>query len=396
VDAVDPAPQETPSWRRRGTWIAAAGAVVLIAILAVAAASWHFSDQVLVPDHSGWPEDVEVEAVSSHSVVLERTEETERPGFYGLTWQGGHAVGGRPIASDADTVTRRLRDVHGYLVPGLKVGIDWNVYAGNPRSALGLPFTRVPIADELGPMPAWLVPGTSRTWAIVVHGINSSPQTDLRIAPALHREGMPSLLISYRDDAGAPSSPDGLHHMGLTEWRDLQAAARYALAHGARRLLLVGYSMGGAIVGQFMERSPLANRVAALVLDAPAIDWKSTLAFNAREMGLPSFTATPLEWAINTRIDADWEQLDMRDHPDSFRLPVLLFHGTQDDIVPIETSDEFAAELPRWVTYYRVPRAGHTQAWNVKPALYELRLRNFLRKALKANRARPSRSGSKS
>jgi len=396
VNTVDPVPQGTPWWRKRGAWIAGAAAVTLIAVLAVAAASWHFSDRVLVPDHSGWPEDVEVEAVSPRSVVLERTEETERPGFYGLTWQGGHAVAGQPIASDPDTVTRHLLDVDGYLVPDLKVGIDWNVYAGNPRSALGLPFTRVPIADELGSMPAWLIPGSSRTWAIVVHGINSSPQTDLRIAPALRRADLPSLLISYRDDAGAPSSPDGLHHMGLTEWRDLQAAARYALAHGARRLLLVGYSMGGAIVGQFMERSPLAHRVAALVLDAPAIDWKSTLAFNAREMGLPSFTATPLEWAIGARIDADWEQLDMRDHPGAFQLPILLFHGEQDDIVPIETSDEFAEELPRWVTYYRVPRAGHTQAWNVGPALYERRLRRFLRKALNANRARPSRSGSKS
>jgi uncharacterized protein len=49
---------------------------------------------------------------------------------------------------------------------------------------------------------------------------------------------------------------------GLTEWRDLAAAAQYALARGARRLLLVGYSMGGAIVVSFLEHSPLAARVA--------------------------------------------------------------------------------------------------------------------------------------
>jgi pimeloyl-ACP methyl ester carboxylesterase len=395
VDAVEPATQPAPLWRKRSARIAVAIAIALGVLAVGAAISWHFSDQVLVPDHSGWPEDVEVEAVSPRSVTLERSDETTRPGFFGLTWQGGHVVAGPLVASDKDSVTRRLRDVDGYLVPGLKVGIDWNVFAGNPRSALGLPFTRVPIASELGAMPAWLIPGRSRTWAIVVHGINSSPQTDLRIAPALHRAELPSLLISYRDDAGAPSSPDGFHHMGLTEWRDLQAAARYALAHGARRLLLVGYSMGGAIVGQFMERSPLASRVAALVLDAPAIDWKSTLAFNASEMGLPSFTATPLEWAIGARIDADWEQLDMRNHPEAFHLPILLFHGTEDDIVPIETSDEFADELPRWVTYYRVPRAGHTQAWNVGPGLYERRLRRFMQEALKSKSSPTIESGSR-
>ncbi|HEX4670579.1 MAG TPA: alpha/beta fold hydrolase [Solirubrobacterales bacterium] len=227
-------------------------------------------------------------------------------------------------------------------------------------------------------MPGWQIPGRKRTWAIVVHGINSTPETGLRIAPALHRGGLPTLLITYREDLGAPPSPDGFHHMGLTEWRDLAATARYALGHGARRLVLVGYSMGGAIVSQFMERSPLAARVAGLVLDAPVLDWKAVLAFHATEMGFPSFAALPVEWAVGARIDADWDSLDALQHPDDFQLPILLFHGTDDDVVPISNSDEFAAELPRRVTYYRVPRAGHTEAWNVDPALYERRLTSFL------------------
>ncbi len=170
--------------------------------------------------------------------------------------------------------------------------------------------------------------------------------------------------------------------MGLTELRDLQAAARYALSHGARRLVLVGYSMGGAIVAQFMERSPLARNVAGLVLDAPALSWKAILSFNATEMGLPSFAADPVEWAIGARIDADWNNLDALAHPGDFHLPILLFHGTEDKLVPIASSDQFAKELPGWVTYYRVPHAGHTEAWNVDPGLYEQRLTAFLARIL--------------
>jgi pimeloyl-ACP methyl ester carboxylesterase len=364
---------------RRRTWLVGAALIGLVATALIGLVSWHFSGLVVIPDRSGWPEDVRVEAVTAHRVALERSDETLAPGFYGLTWQGGHAIAGPILARDDDTVTRRLVEVDGYLVRGLDVGLDWNVFAGNPRETLHLPFTTVQIRGELGPMPAWKIPGPDSTWAIIVHGINSSRQTGLRVAPVLHSLGFPSLLISYRDDVEGPSSPDGYHHMGLTEWRDLQAAARYALSHGARRLVLVGYSMGGAIVAQFMERSALAGRVEALILDAPALDWQRTIEFRGTEMGFPSFATVPVQWAVALRIDADWSSLDALQHTEDFHLPILLFHGEADDWVPIETSDEFAEALPAWVTYYRVPRAGHTHAWNVNPPLYERRVRSFFK-----------------
>jgi len=362
----------------RQRWAILAAVVLVLVLSGVAAAGWHFSSAVLVPEHRAWPAETTVEALAPGRVVLERSEDSERPGVYGLEWPGGHAILGPVLGEDGETVTRRLRDVDGYLVAGMEVAIDPTVFAGDPRQALGLASSTVPIRGELGPMPAWLVPGRGRTWAIVVHGINSSPETGLRIAPTLHHAGLPTLLITYRDDLGAPPSPDGYHHMGLTEWRDLGAAARYALAHGARRLVLVGYSMGGAIVSQFMQRSPLADRVAGLVLDAPALDWQAILSFNATEMGFPGFASLPVEWAIDTRIDADWESLDALRHPDAFQLPILLFHGTKDELVPISSSDEFAELLPRHVTYFRVPEARHTQEWNVDPGLYERRLVAFL------------------
>jgi pimeloyl-ACP methyl ester carboxylesterase len=368
----------TVAWLRRWRWWAGGAVAALLALLVGAAASWHFSSAVLVPDHHSWPEDVRVEALPAGEIVLSRSQETERPGVYGVVWQAGHGVLGAVRSEDDDTVTRRLRDVRGYLAPEMKVAIDSQVYAGDPGQALGLPFADVRIAGELGKMPAWFVPGRSDTWAIVVHGINDNPEVGLRILPALRRAGLPSLSITYREDLGAPPSPDSMHHMGLTEWQDLAAAAHYALSHGARQMILIGYSMGGSLVTQFMQHSPLAPRVAGLVLDAPALDWQEILSFNATEMGMPGFMAWPVEWAIGARIDADWESLDAVEHRDDFQLPILLFHGEDDEVIPISTSDEFAAELPRWVTYFRLPKAGHTEAWNVDPRLYERRLRSFL------------------
>ncbi len=382
--------------RRRRTRIAALAAAGGLALLAFAALlSWHYSSGVLVPDHSSWSEKVTVEAVGARSVTLERSEAALRPGFYGLVWEGGHAVVGPIAARGETTVTRRLIDRRGYLVPDTEVGFETSVYTGGPLEARGLPYRDVSVRGDLGPMPAWLVPARGHTWAIVVHGINDDPEIGLRIAPALHRLGLSSLLITYRDDRGAPASPDGLHHMGLTEWRDLEAAARYALSRGACHLVLVGYSMGGAIVAQFMEKSALAGRAAALVLDSPALNWKDILEFNAERLGFPPFLALPVEWAIDVRIDPDWASLDALSHPGSFQLPVLLFHGRDDEVVPIATSDEFAERLPEWVTYYRVPRAGHTQSWNVDPPLYTRHLRAFLAEALnmRVKQDEPDRNG---
>jgi len=380
--------------RRRRWWIAGGVLALLVALVVAVAITWNFSSVVLVPDHHDWPLEVEVEDVKPGRVTLSSGHNSEQPGVYGLDWQTGHAIVGPVLSEGNGTVTRRLSDVRGYLVPGIHVGLDSHVYSGDPGQSLGLPFRSVGVPDPLGPMPAWLVPAAPkspaaerRTWAIVVHGHNDNRQNDLRIAPTLRRTGLTSLLISYRNDLGAPESPDGLYHLGETEWLDLQAAVRYALARGAQRVVLIGYSMGGALVAQFMERSRLSQDVAALVLDAPVLDWSSLIEFNSEQIGLPGFLGMPVEWMIDARANPDWDSLDALENPEDFHLPILLFHSTEDELVPISTSDNFAAELPRQVTYYRVPIVGHTESWNLNPRLYDRRLQGFLVRSLKPSAA---------
>lgn len=371
--------------------VAAGLALLLVVGVAVGAAlSWHFSSVVVVPHHSHWAPNAEIVGVGPRSVTLERNEATSRPGVYDIAWEGGSAQVGAVTRVDDDAVTRELSRLRGYLLPGMDVEAGDEAYNGDPREALGLPYRDLAIRGELGPMPAWLVPSDAggrnpagaRTWAIIVHGHNGDRQNGLKLVPALHRLGLSALLVSYRNDLGAPESPDGYHHLGLTEWRDVDAAARYARRHGARRLVLVGFSMGGAVAGRFMAESPRAGRVAALVLDAPVVDWRETLEFNATEMGLPALAALPLRWAIDARVGIDWDALDYESHLEDFELPILLFHGAEDDLVPKEPSEELAETLPGSVTYFEVPEADHVQAWNVDPALYERRLGAFLAAAL--------------
>jgi len=145
-----------PAWPRRHWRALLLGAVVAIAALGIGVAiSWPYSSLVLVPDHSDLTQDVTVEGVAPARVRLEDTEESRRPGVYGLDWQAGHAIVGEVVARGDGGVTRTLRAVDGYLVPGMKVAIDSRVYRGDPEQALGIPFVAVGVRGELGTMPAW-------------------------------------------------------------------------------------------------------------------------------------------------------------------------------------------------------------------------------------------------
>ncbi|MGV9240738.1 hypothetical protein ACWDN9_32085, partial [Streptomyces nigra] len=119
-----------------------------------------------------------VHATAPGQITLTRDLASLRPGTYGLAGDGSHAVVG-PVLDDAphsaDTVVRRLERVtHGDLKPGDSVWLTPNVYVGNPRATLGLDHADIDIPGELGPLPAWFVPGARGTWIIAVHGLGTT------------------------------------------------------------------------------------------------------------------------------------------------------------------------------------------------------------------------------
>lgn len=351
----------------------------MLLLVGAGVATWLLTSLLVEPHHDLVREDVEVRDVGRGQVTLERTKASERPGVFGLAFPNGHAVVSTIVRQTDDSVTRRLSDVTGRLAPGVDVAFDSDVFAGNPRSALNIPYRNVPVPDPLGPMPAWHVPGRGSTWVIFVHGIDGTRAGGLRVLPPLHDLRLPTLLVSYRNDPGAPRSPDGLIHLGQTEWQDVQAAVAWARRQGARRFVLYGDSMGGAIVTRFMHVSRYAAAVRGLVLDAPALDWRSIIDGQASRYHLP-FMAAPVEWTIGWRIDFDWDAMDEIAQARSFKLPILLFQGLADPLVPPADSAAFARRArPGLVTYVTVPRAGHIQSWNLGPRAYDGRLTRFLR-----------------
>ncbi|GAA2833516.1 alpha/beta hydrolase family protein [Nonomuraea rubra] len=362
---------------RRRAWIAGAA---LLAVLAAAAGAgaWYGSDQSIKVVRHG-TSNTRVLAVEDGLVTLEQTPQTAKPGTYWLEWSGAHTMLGDIVSRTPGRITRKV--LRGPAPSAGTPGFFGNVPPGDPGVAWGIGHTEIMVPTELGPAPAWYVPGTSTTWVVAVHGQNGRRKAELKILPVVHRLGLPFLDITYRNDEGAPPSPDGLLHLGDAEWRDLEAALRHAQTMGARHFVLYGTSMGGQIAGQFLARSPLAGLVDRVIMDAPMLDVRMTAEQGARNLHLPGFVAGLSNQVTEWRTGIDTDRLSLIRHPPKVRPPLLLIHTVPDTDHPIQEARDLVAAGRRlgWpIRFEPFERGEHTEAWNVDRARYDRLVHDFL------------------
>lgn len=373
-------------WRvRPGTAAAAAASTMIGAGAAAVAAGRYASDRALKPtvDHP-LPGDgrLTVHSTTADRVTLTRSLASLRPGTYGLMGGGCHAVVGSPVEDlppSPDTVVRRLvRVAHGSLARGTRVRMTPQVHAGNPTDALGLECADVDVPGELGALPAWFVPGARDTWVITVHGLGTTREHPMVIMPFLHRHRFPVLDIAYRNDVGAPRTADGIHHLGDAEWRDVDAAIRYALRYGARRVVLHGWSTGATMALHAAARSALRDRISGLVLDSPVLDWQATLRALAAARHTPRALLPLVVRAAEGSTGLHSDRLAEAGTPAALDVPALVVHGPGDTIAPWAASRQFAARRPDLISLHTVHDAPHAAMWNADPDGYEETLRRFL------------------
>ncbi len=314
--------------------------------------------------------------VGTDAVLLGRDAATELPGRYGLAWPEGHAVIGEVLEQNEHTVLRRLERVQrGVPMPG-RCALD-HIEVGDPRSALGLDFRSVTLDSDAGALPAWWVPGEDGApWVLLAHGYGGSLVSSLSFLPLIARLGANALVVSYRNDPGAPPSPDRRYHLGIDEWRDLDAGIGFALENGAKRIALFGWSMGGGIALRALAKSNRRDAICALVLDAPVLDWAAIIRHVGRRVPAP--VVALVLYRLESLLRAPLSELDHLSPAGELDRPVLCFHGGRDELVPVHHSRLLAVRAAESVTLVVDERAGHVGAYNVDPAAYEQQLHEFL------------------
>ncbi|CAN5309513.1 alpha/beta fold hydrolase [soil metagenome] len=323
-------------------------------------------------------QDIRIYSVGDSSITLSVTEESVTPGQYSLFFSRdtGHARVGEIIDRTKNTVTRELIGVDFGDIESATRGRFSGWFYVRPRD-LDLAYENVEVDTQLGEAPAWLFPADreadANRWVIGVHGRGVRRQETLRAVPVFHEQGYNALLISYRNDGVAPDSIDRRYALGGAEWRDVDAAMRYALDHGATEIVLLGFSMGGATVLQAATRSELAGVIRGIVLDSPVIDWVDVLDHQGAAAHVPALVrrgAVALigeTWAAPVTGLAepiDFARLDFVRRARELHVPVLLLHSADDDYVPFGPSEAMAEERPDIVTFEKFHTAGHVRLWN--------------------------------
>ncbi len=391
---------------------------VLLILIALGGSGWFFSGVIyegaLNPEFNdsqsiGTAEDrVIVSKVNSDSIILNVEEELWGPllekGVYGIIGQNGDAVVGKIISTEGTSVERELISINGTVVEGdrisgtsLVVRDDNNEYrilgtsgwsgqasegVYTPKSVSNLDYETIYYKSNLGEFPAYLTNDGDVGIVIFVHGFRGDYSREVFAkmrAGEIVDMGYRSMIISYRNDRGLPKDPSGIYQYGTTEWEDVDGAINKALEF-TDNVVLFGTSGGGGPISSWVENVGDKSKVKGIIYEAPVVNFWESVEVNgaARYPWVPKQLFGYFKIFTEIRYGVDFQKMDFTDAVINSDIPVLLFHGDDDEWVPVEMSDLIAASRDTNFTYIRYENVGHVTSWNADPDNYVYQLEKFL------------------
>src|SRR5581483_7289694 len=193
----------------------------------------------------------------------------------------------------------------------------------------------------------WSLKNPERPTIIVLHGVNGNRTSVIRFAMTLSQSGFNVLLFDWR--AHGESEGDYVTY-GYHERRDVLAAIDFLKQEfniDADRIGLLGLSMGAAIA---LQVAALNKTVKAVWADSPfASLLRISTEVATRVTGLPASIMSPLAKATfkvaGYRAGFDPTLVNPAEFARKIRCPVVLVHGTDDELIPFNHSQIIYDEL---------------------------------------------------
>jgi len=394
--------------------------LIILIFIILGGAGWFFSGVTyevgLNPEFEntaevGVAEDrVIIEDLSEKTISLNVQEEMWgvmlEDGIYGVLGENGSAVVSSILSLEGDIITREILQINGELKIGERVSsssllkiengkysiLGTDDYEGidesgkyTPKSVSDTDYEYIEYESDLGMFPAYLTSEGETGVVIFVHGFRGAFERDFTAmlrAPDFENLGYRSMIISYRNDANAPKDPSGLYQYGVTEWIDLDNAIRYVEQNiNPDKIVLWGTSGGGGPVTSWLQNNPDSDRVDGIIFEAPVISFWESVEVNgkARYPFIPELFFPYIKLFTEIRYGVDFDTMDFRDALVKSEVPVLLFHGDDDEWVPVDMSDYIAENRRTNFTYIRMSNVGHVTSWNADPVRYIFEIEKFLK-----------------
>ena len=213
---------------------------------------------------------------------------------------------------------------------------------------------------------------------LMFHGYRGNAERDLSGGvQRCFRLGRSALIVDQR---GCGGSDGKVISFGVNEHRDCLEWLRYMeKTFPGRKIILTGISMGASTVMTCADKD-LPGSVIGILADCGYDSAENIIKKVIKGMGLPAGPAYPFV-KLGARLFGrfDLEEVSPLKALPGAKVPVIFFHGEDDDFVPCDMSRhcyEVCASRKRLVT---IPGAGHGLSYPVEPERYLKEAGDFFR-----------------
>jgi fermentation-respiration switch protein FrsA (DUF1100 family) len=205
----------------------------------------------------------------------------------------------------------------------------------------------------------WLPTQTEETLGTVIflHGNAENISTHISSVIWLPAVGFNVFLFDYRGYGLSQGKPDfeGLH-------RDVEAALALMTQRAdiSSNLIVFGQSLGASLAITSLATSAYKDKIRALVIDSAFSGYRDIV-----QEKLASFWLTwPFQWPLSLGVSNTYHPL--KDISRLSPIPVLIIHGTADQIIPVYHAQRLYAAAKQPKQIWLIPNGQHIQSMNHK------------------------------